>query len=158
MRGKDMDHTGHGNMHYKHLAIMTILSFISMYILMYSMVDRFENVYGSFNQVYMAALMTAPMVFIEMLVMKMMYPDKKKNIVIIVASVFAGVLFFSLIRFQSGVGDKQFLRSMIPHHAGAILMCKDANITDEEIKNLCSTIMQSQQKEVDQMKAILNRL
>jgi uncharacterized protein (DUF305 family) len=158
MHGKDMDHTGHSNMHYKHLAIMTILSFISMYILMYAMVDRFENVYNSFNQVYMAALMTAPMVFIEMFVMKMMYPNKKKNMVIILASFFAAILFFSLIRFQSGVGDKQFLRSMIPHHAGAILMCKEANITDEEIKNLCSTIMQGQQKEVDQMKAILNRL
>tara|TARA_B110001454_G_scaffold219192_1_gene251150 strand:- start:33020 stop:33496 length:477 start_codon:yes stop_codon:yes gene_type:complete len=158
MQGKNMDHNDHGNMHYKHLAIMTVLSFISMYVLMYSMVDRFENVYSSFNQVYMAALMTAPMVFIEMVLMKMMYPNKKKNLAIVVSSILAGVLFFALIRFQSGVGDKQFLRSMIPHHAGAILMCKEANINDEEIKNLCSTIMQGQQKEVDQMKAILNRL
>lgn len=158
MHGKKVDHGEHGNMHYSHLAIMTVLSFVSMYVLMYSMVDRFENVYNSLNQVYMAALMAAPMVFIEMLLMKTMYPDKTKNSVIISASIVAGIAFFALIRFQSGVGDKQFLRSMIPHHAGAILMCKEANITDEEIKSLCSTIMQGQQKEVDQMKAILNRL
>jgi hypothetical protein len=38
------------------------LSFISMYVLMYAMVDRFANVYPNFNQFYMAGLMTAPMV------------------------------------------------------------------------------------------------
>ncbi len=158
MHGKNMDHSEHGKMHYMHLGIMTVLSFISMYILMYSMVDRFENIYSSFNQVYMAALMTAPMVFIEMLLMNMMYPDKKKNLLIILSSIVAGIAFFALIRFQLGIGDKQFLRSMIPHHAGAILMCKEASITDEEIKNLCNAIMQGQQREVDQMKTILNRL
>jgi uncharacterized protein (DUF305 family) len=34
------------------------------------------------------------------------------------------------------VGDKQFLRSMIPHHAGAILMCEKASIKDAEIRAL----------------------
>ena len=153
------EHGSHdGSMHYKHLAIMTVLSFIAMYILMYAMVDRFENVYNSLNQVYMAALMAAPMVLIEVIIMKMMYPDKKKNALILLASAGALVVFFSLIRFQSGIGDRQFLRSMIPHHAGAVLMCQEANISDEEIKSLCAQIIQGQQKEIDQMKAILNRL
>jgi hypothetical protein len=158
MHGKGMDHSEHGNMHYKHLAIMTVLSFISMYILMYSMVDRFENVYSSLNQIYMAAVMTAPMVLIELFLMRTMFPDKNRNVVIIVSSVVALIAFFSLIRYQTAITDKQFLRSMIPHHAGAILMCKEAKINDEEIKILCSGIMQGQQREVDQMKAILNRL
>lgn len=158
MHGKGMDHGEHGNMHYKHLAIMTGLSFISMYILMYSMVDRFENVYSSLNQIYMAAVMTAPMVLIELLLMRSMFPDKNRNVVIIVSSVVALIAFFSFIRYQTAITDKQFLRSMIPHHAGAILMCEEAKINDEEIKTLCSGIMQGQQREVDQMKAILNRL
>ncbi len=33
-----------GNKHYKKLLLMTILSFIVMYVLMYSMVDVFSNV------------------------------------------------------------------------------------------------------------------
>ena len=54
---------------YGRLVIMTVVSFIAMYWLMYAMVDRVENVYMSLNQVYMAALMTAPMVLIELALM-----------------------------------------------------------------------------------------
>lgn len=45
---------------------MTVLSFIAMFILMYAMVDRFANVYPNVNQAYMAGLMAAPMVMIEL--------------------------------------------------------------------------------------------
>jgi hypothetical protein len=62
--------------HYPHLLIMAVLSFASMYMLMYAMVNSFENVYSSVNQVYMAGLMTAPMMVIELLVMRGMYRDK----------------------------------------------------------------------------------
>ena len=55
-----------GNRHYVHLAIMTALSFISMYILMYAMVNRFANVYSNLNQFYMAGLMTASIVVLEL--------------------------------------------------------------------------------------------
>jgi len=58
-----------GNRHYVHLAIMIALSFISMYILMYAMVNRFANVYSNLNQFYMAGLMTAPIVVIELALM-----------------------------------------------------------------------------------------
>lgn len=69
--------------------------------------------------------------------------------------IMAGFLFFILIRQQSAISDKQFLRSMIPHHAGAILMCERAPISDSEIKELCQAITSSQQAEIDQMKAVL---
>jgi hypothetical protein len=41
--------------HYVHLVVMTVLSFIAMYVLMYAMVDRFGDVYPNLNQSYMAA-------------------------------------------------------------------------------------------------------
>jgi len=47
---------------------------------------------------------------------------------------------------------------MIPHHAGAILMCEKASIRDSEIKTLCQQIIAGQQSEIDQMKGILTRL
>ena len=47
---------------------------------------------------------------------------------------------------------------MIPHHAGAILMCENANIQDPEIKKLCEEIVASQQREIAQMKAKLIEL
>jgi uncharacterized protein (DUF305 family) len=146
------------NKHYVHLLIMAVLSFISMYVLMYAMVDTFANVYSNVNQFYMAGLMSAPMMLIELSLMGAMYPNKKWNAIILGLSAIGLVAFFLLIRQQAAVTDKQFLRSMIPHHAGAILMCDEASIQDEEINDLCKKIKSSQQSEIDWMKAKLKEL
>jgi uncharacterized protein (DUF305 family) len=122
------------------------------------MVDRFANVYPNVNQFYMAGLMAAPMVIIELIVMRTMYPDMKMNMIVGGVALAALVLFFVGIRAQTAVGDVQFVKSMIPHHSGAILMCDRASITDAELKNLCNGIVKGQQQEIDQMKAILVRL
>jgi uncharacterized protein YcnI len=45
---------------------------------------------------------------------------------------------FLFMRQQSAISDRQFLRSMIPHHSGAILMCEEAPIRDPRIKDLCN--------------------
>lgn len=144
--------------HYRDLLIMTLLSLLSMYLLMYSMVNVFSNVFNSLNEFYMAALMTAPMPIIMLLLMRAMYQDRRLNAIILGVSSLALILFFVLVRQQAGISDKQFLRSMIPHHAGAILMCQQASIQDPEIKVLCRTIVASQQSEIDQMKAKLLEL
>lgn len=144
--------------HYARLLIMSVLSFLAMYILMYAMVDSFSNVFSNFNQFYMAGLMASPMVLIELLLMGAMYPNKKWNALIGGASVIALTAFWLCIRQQTGISDKQFLRSMIPHHGGAVLMCEEASITDPEIKALCREIISGQQKEIAQMKAKLNEL
>mgnify|MGYP000191503622 CR=1 FL=1 len=145
-------------MHYGRLLAMVVLSFIAMYILMYAMVDSLANVYPSFNQFYMAGLMSAPMLIIELLLMGSMYPNKKLNTVLIVVGVLALGLFWMLIRQQTAINDTQFLKSMIPHHAGALLMCEKAPIQDAEIQALCRTIIDGQQEEIAQMKALLNKV
>jgi uncharacterized protein (DUF305 family) len=134
------------------------LSFISMYALMYAMVNAFENVHMNVNQFYMAGLMAAPMGLIELALMRAMYRDRRLNMAVAVGSVVALALFWVLLREQVAVSDKQFLRSMIPHHAGAILMCERAPIQDSEIKALCRNIISSQQSEIAQMKAKLSAL
>ncbi|HCA59155.1 MAG TPA: DUF305 domain-containing protein [Blastocatellia bacterium] len=143
---------------YVNLAIMAVLSFISMFVFMYMMVDSFANVYPNINQIYMAGLMTAPMIVIEIFVMWSMYNNKKANLVIGGVSVLLLILFTAFIRYQTLVGDKQFLKSMIPHHAGAILMCDNPNLRDQEIKDLCKSITTDQQKEIDWMKNKLDEL
>jgi hypothetical protein len=60
------DHTTSRTIHYQHLAVMLVMSFVAMYLLMYAMTDRFDDVFMSLNQVYMAGLMTAPMAVIEL--------------------------------------------------------------------------------------------
>ena len=150
------EHERNHNKHYGHLALMTVLSFISMYVFMYSMVNSFSNVYSNINQFYMAGVMTAPMVMIELVMMRGMYMDKKINALIFSVSLIALIGFFSLIRYQAAVTDKQFLKSMIPHHAGAVLMCEQASIENPTILDLCKGIISSQTREIEQMKALLN--
>ena len=154
-------HENHASMkenHYRHLLIMAVFSFISMYILMYAMVNTLDNVYNSFNQFYMAGLMTAPMLVIELVVMRGMYQNKNYNVLILAASIIAGLVFFILIRQQAAISDKQFLRSMIPHHAGAVLMCEQAPLNDSDIQALCANIIAGQQAEIDLMKTKLAEL
>lgn len=144
--------------HYRHLAIMLSASFIAMFVLMYAMTNRFEDVYVNWNQAYMAALMTAPMGLIEIVVMRGMYEDPKMNLVVAVSTVVLLVGAWFGIRQQVAISNTQFLRSMIPHHSSAILMCRRATITDPEITKLCATIVAGQQGEIDQMNAALRRL
>ena len=143
---------------YARLLVMSVLSFISMYILMYSMVNTWDNVFNNFNQFYMAATMTAPMVVFELLLMGSMYRNKRLNAAIITGSVIGLIVFFMFIRQQTAVQDEQFIRSMIPHHSGAILMCEEATLQDAELATLCDSIIRAQQEEIDQMKAIMERL
>jgi uncharacterized protein (DUF305 family) len=116
--------------HYGRLLLMIVLSFISMYVLMYGMVNTFANVYMNVTQIYMAGVMAASSM----------------------------AVFWVLLRQQAAVSDRQFLRSMIPHHAGAILMCERAPLQDAEIQALCRTIVSGQRAEIDQMKAKLRAL
>jgi uncharacterized protein (DUF305 family) len=144
-----------GKSHYRLLLIMTALSFIAMYVLMYSMVNAIGNAHPNLNQFYMAGLMAASMVLIEVAVMSGMYHNKKLNVAIGAGAVATLFVFFVFIRLQTAISDRQFLRSMIPHHAGAILMCERASIQDADIRRLCENIISGQQAEIDQMKARL---
>jgi hypothetical protein len=153
---KKMQHQGLMKQgHYLRLSLMILLSFVSMYILMYAMADRLDNIYPNLNQFYMAGLMVAPMLVIELVLMGAMYPDKKRNGLLVAVGVIAALAFWFLIRQQVGITDRQFLESMIPHHAGAILMCEQSPSHDPDIVKLCGEIVVSQRAEIALMKAKL---
>jgi len=61
-------------------------------------------------------------------------------------------LFMSGIREQINVGDKQFAKGMIPHHAAAILMSEKAHLTDPELIELQKNILKTQAEEIELMK------
>lgn len=142
-------------MNYRNLFFMAGLSFISMYVLMYLMVNTYDNVYPNLNQFYMASVMTIPMIIFELFFMRSMYTNKKLNTLIILLSLVAFILLVTFIRKQTAISDKEFLKSMIPHHATAILMCEQAQLQDPEIQKLCKSIVSTQQAEIDFMKAKL---
>src|SRR5687767_8168929 len=112
----------HMHMKWTGLAKMAGLMFAVMYVLMYLMVDTFDNVFSNVNQFYMTAAMTGAMMLVEMALMGSMYERKTKAIV---AGVSLVVLVASIVgvRGQIAVSDEEFLKSMIPHHGAALLMC-----------------------------------
>lgn len=140
---------------YLRLLIMAAWSFTAMYVLMYAMVNAFANAIPNLNQFYMAGLMAAPMMIIELLLMRSMYPNQRLNRAILASSIVAILAFWVGIRQQVAITDREFLKSMIPHHAGAILMCEKAEPKAPEIKKLCAEIIASQQAEIEQMKGLL---
>jgi uncharacterized protein (DUF305 family) len=155
--GEHHDHPSHQK-NYLRLAVMAMISFVAMYMLMYAMVDRFSNVIPNYNQFYMAAVMTAAMVVIEVLLMGMMYSRKKLNLVIVGFSLVVGIGCFLFIRNQTAISDRQFLKSMIPHHAAAVLMVEAAELKDPEVKELANNIITAQEKEIAFMKTKLKTL
>lgn len=144
--------------HYGRLILMAALHFGAMYVLMYAMVNVVADASPNFNQVYMAGLMTAPMLIFEPLLMGAMYPNKQFNAAVLAVGAVLLVGGFLLIRQQTAIGNAQFLRSMIPHHSGAILMCEKASLKDPDIRRLCQGIVAGQQAEIDWMRAKLASL
>ncbi len=106
----------------------------------------------------MAGIMTIPMIIFELLLMSGMYPNKRLNNLLFLFFTTTFFILFFCIRKQVAVDDTQFLKSMIPHHAAAILMCKEAHLQRPDVKQLCANIGKTQQQEIDFMKEQLEIL
>jgi len=143
---------------YASLAAQTIISGIIMYLVMFVMIDGLDSFYNNLNMLYMTLMMVAPMVALMIVAMRHMFPSKGANLALLVGSIAVFLGSFVLLRTQTTIGDRAFLRSMIPHHSGAILMCREASITDPQVKRLCGEIIKSQRQEIDEMKGILGRM
>jgi hypothetical protein len=143
---------------YRSLALQTAISGAIMYVVMFVMIDRLGSFYNNLNMFYMTLMMVAPMVALMVLAMPGMFPSRAGNIALVAGSVVLFLGSFALIRTQTTIGDTAFLRSMIPHHSGAILMCEQASLSDPEIVRLCRSIIESQREEITQMRAMLERL
>src|SRR5688572_10098920 len=111
---------------YKSLSMEMAIDFVIMYFVMYTMIARLDHLYLNLNNVYMTLMMVAPMTIIMLLSMRSMFPSPRLNAVVVVGAAVIFIASFAAMRNQTQIGNAQFLRSMIPHHSGAILMCEQA--------------------------------
>ena len=147
------------NNKYTTFCLMLGGSFIAMYITMYLNTYAIDHVYFSLTRFYMTCLGISAMAVIMLLFMLKMYKNKKKNIAILLGSLvlFSSALF--LVRTQKPiVGDVLWLKAMIPHHSIAILTSERAAIQDPEVKQLAEDIIKAQEKEIEEMMAMIKRL
>ncbi|APY01144.1 DUF305 domain-containing protein [Lacinutrix venerupis] len=144
---------------YTKFVLMLAASFVAMYITMYLNTYTIDHVYFSLTRFYMSCLGIATMAIIMFVAMRNMYQNKKKNIAIVLGSI---ILFFgalTLVRIQKPiVGDILWLKAMIPHHSIAILTSSRADIKDPEVKKLAEDIIKAQEREIKEMKAMIERL
>lgn len=144
-------------MKYYKLFLMLAISFVIMYTVMFLNVFSISHVYLSITRTYMALLMIAPMAVLMMLMMRKMYDNKRLNKVIMGISIIVFISVLILLRTQSPVEDEQYMKAMISHHSSAILTSENADIQDPELKQLAEQIIVTQEKEIKQMKGILDR-
>ena len=144
---------------YTRFVLMLVASFIAMYITMYLNTYSIDHVYFSLTRFYMSCLGIAAMAIIMLVAMRGMYNNKKKNIAIVLGSIAFFVIALGLVRDQkSTVGDVLWMKAMIPHHSIAILTSERADIQDSEVKKLANDIIEAQKKEIEEMKAMIERL
>lgn len=146
---------GHGS--YLKFALMLATSFVIMYAVMFLNAARFEHVHLSVMRLYMTILMIAPMAVVMLLFMRGMYRDRNINIAILAGSVLVFALTFYFVRTQAFIGDRQYMKAMIPHHSSAILTSSEADLSDPEVQKLAREIIEAQEREIELMKRLLER-
>lgn len=151
------DEAGHGRP-YLMFWLNMILGLAVMYVVMFTMIDGLGDYRNNLNMFYMAITMWAPMGIFMLATMPGMFPNKRLNVVLYLVLAALTATSFWATRAQALIDDRQFIASMIPHHSGAILMCREANLSDSELVTLCGEIAQAQREEIDQMERIDERL
>lgn len=129
-----------------------------MYLVMFTMIDGPRDFRHNLNMLYMAVTMWAPMGIFMLATMPGMFPRKRLNLALYALFAVLTAASFAATRAQALIGDQQFVASMIPHHSGAILMCRQAALQDAELLALCEQIIAAQRREIEQMQAIGARL
>ena len=143
---------------YPTFGAMIATSTVAMYGLMYLNTYRLDHVFFSETRLYMALVMGATMAVIMLAFMLKMHRNRRLNIGIFVGSalVFCGALW--LVRSQATVTDVSYMKAMIPHHSIAILPSERAMISDPRVRKLADGIIESQRKEIEEMKALVAEL
>ena len=143
---------------YTRFAAMIVTSTVVMFGLMYLNTYEIGHVFFSETRTYMALIMGAAMAVVMLTYMMSMYKNPRANMGIIGGSLAVCALALWLVRTQATVEDVSYMRAMIPHHSIAILTSERARITDPRVRKLADQIIESQRREIEEMKALIRDL
>ncbi|MDN6291019.1 MAG: DUF305 domain-containing protein [Tetragenococcus koreensis] len=137
---------------------MLIVAGIFMYGVMYLNTYAWDHIFFSEMRLYMTILSTSVMAIVMLMFMLHMLKDKKINAAIIIVSVLTFGVSFFLMRNQTTIDQVDYMEGMIPHHSIAILTSKRAEIEDPRVKKLADDIIKAQEKEIAEMKKLIEEL
>lgn len=140
---------------YPRFLVMILVSTVIMYGLMYLNVWQADHIFFSQTRLYMALIMGSVMALVMLGFMRGMYRNARANIAVALGAVviFCGSL--ALVRSQATVGDVAWMKAMIPHHSIAILTSERADIRDPRVRKLADGIIETQKREIGEMKDLL---
>lgn len=136
---------------YFRFGAMILTSMLVMFALMYFNTYAFEHVRWSETRFYMTFIMGGAMAMVMLGYMLGMYKNTKVNIAIFAGSALMLLGALYLVRSQTTVGDRSYMKAMIPHHSIAILTSERSNIEDVRVRELADGIIRAQRKEIKEM-------
>lgn len=152
--GSAKQHEDGMHMSWGRFAAMIFISVVVMFFLMYQLVYSFDHVLFSVNRLVASLVMGCVMTVIMLGVMWSMYRGPKVAVVVVAALGAAALL--AVNRGQLLIDDVRFMESMIPHHSIAINNARKASITDPRVRKLADGIIESQVREITEMKLLID--
>jgi hypothetical protein len=140
---------------YVRFGAMIATSTVVMFGLMYLNTYALDHLWYSQSRTWMALIMGAAMAVVMLSFMMKMYESRSANLAIIATSlaVFAASLW--LVRGQETVDDVSYMKAMVPHHSIAVLTSARAQISDPRVRALADSIIESQVREIGEMKQLI---
>ena len=137
------------------LAAMIGTSTIVMFFLMYQLVYSADHAMFSLNRLLASLIMGGVMTAAMLAFMWKMYEPQSVKLAVLAAGLIAASVLLALNRSQALIDETGFMKSMIPHHSIAINNARKAEISDPRVRRLADQIIESQVREIAEMKLLL---
>ncbi|HET9429513.1 MAG TPA: DUF305 domain-containing protein [Allosphingosinicella sp.] len=134
---------------------MIAASTVIMFFLMYHLVYSPEHALFSLNRLLSALIMGAVMTAVMLAFMWKMYQPQAAKIAVLAGALIVAGILLALNRSQTLVDDARFMKAMIPHHSIAINNARKARISDPRVRELADKIIESQVREIAEMKLLI---
>lgn len=151
-----MDQNKQMGMSWGRFAAMIAASTFIMFFLMYQLVYSSDHLTFSLNRMVASLVMGCVMTVLMLSFMWSMYSGMGTKIAVLVLAALLGVVLLFANRSQVFIGDSSFMNSMIPHHSIAINNARKASISDPRVRELADQIIESQVREIAEMKLLLD--
>lgn len=135
---------------------MIATSTVIMFGLMYQLVYSADHMTFSMNRLLASLVMGCVMSVVMLAFMWSMYKGTTTKVAVVVVAGLLGVILLGANRRQSLIDDTPFMKSMIPHHSIAINNARKASISDPRVRKLADQIIESQVREIAEMKLLID--
>ncbi len=136
-------------------AAMIATSIFVMFFLMYQLIYSLDHATFSVNRLVASLVMGSVMASVMLAFMWSMYRGNVAKWAVLSGGLVLAVVLILVNRSQALVGDVAFMQSMIPHHSIAINNARAAPLSDPRVRRLADQIIESQVREIAQMKLLI---